>query len=172
MPQLSPKEIDLIRTLAGKGELSTEIVKKLGALRKKQAKALRVKPGGRARKPVAPPDVTTVRSLVKAKTHRAGVTEKRGRKRILTKRMILKMNRVRKSLYKKAAGEKEVRWKDISKSARAPKTHRSTVARSFDREGLNVRRRPPRSKPRCTAGNAKQRIQVCKQLVMRTFAFS
>ena len=62
-----------------------------------------------------------------------------------------KMNDKWKELIKKARGQREVRWKGVRKSSRAAKAHRSTLLRSFRREGSQVEARRPRLKPDRTA---------------------
>ena len=69
------------------------------------------------------------RGALRGTTYRRSRKETRGRKRKLSRKAVLKMNVVRKRLIKKVDQQREVRWEDIHKASRAPKTHRSTLGR-------------------------------------------
>ena len=69
--QLAKKEVDLVHAPAGKGKMPTEILARVASLR--------------ARRGVGPPDISSVRRLLRGKTHRVGVVESCGRKPTLTK---------------------------------------------------------------------------------------
>ena len=61
-------------------------------------------------------------------TFKAGAAETRGRKRVYSKRSVLKMDNTRKRLIKSVGGEREVHWKEIMKQARVTKAHPTTTA--------------------------------------------
>ena len=60
------------------------------------------------------------------------------RKRKLTRCAVFKMNAAWKRLNKKADKQREVRWEDIRKASSAPRMDRSTLKRSFKRDGIPV----------------------------------
>ena len=64
----------------------------------------------------------------KGQTHRRGVIEARGRKRGWTVAQTRKTNEVRKTVIKKANGEREVHWDEIIAKARVPEVASSTAA--------------------------------------------
>eukprot|EP00973_Karenia_brevis_P064946 9019312-Karenia_brevis.AAC.1 len=101
----------------------------------------------RAKRGLATPCLMRFRLTLRVKTYKRGQAETRGRKRIYSRAWVDKLNKTRKHLTKRAAGEREVRWEDVRRSARAPKGHRSTLLRSFQREGIPVQARRPRQKP-------------------------
>ena len=97
----------------------------------------------------------------RGRTYRRSQKETRGRKRTFTREWVQKLDRTRKKLQRAAKGEREVRWEDVRRASRAPKAHRSTLMRAFEREGLSVRARPPRSKPDRTPQQANTRLEYC-----------
>lgn len=115
----------------------------------------------RARRGMASPTLHRFRKALRGLTYRRSRKETRGRKLKFTRRAVLKMNSKRKSLIKKAKKEREVRWEDVRKASRVPKAHRSTLKRSFNREGIPVKARPPRLKPARSAKQAKARVEYC-----------
>lgn len=115
-PPLSATERDEARRLSGMKTPVVDIWKALTASRAKR------------RQP--PPILTTVRRFLKAKTYRQGAPEARGRKRKLSRRIVLKMDKVRKALITRADSEYEVHWDDVRKKARVPKTHSSKLLRT------------------------------------------
>ena len=129
----TPAERDEARRLAGEKKTPIEIWANLKALR--------------ARRHVPPPDLTSVRRLLRGKTFKESVEEARGRRAKLSRRAVLAMDKKRKELQAKAAGEYEVHWKDIIKKARVGQVHASTAARAFAREGIGVQWRAPRVQP-------------------------
>ena len=147
-PHLTPQELDFVTAKRAMGKGPVEIHRMLEQKR--------------ARKGVKAPHLTSLRHVLKGHTYRRGMVETRGRKPRYTKRMILKMNKTRKDLIKEADGNREVRWKDVVKKARAPKADRSTVRRSFQREGIAVQARRPREKPDRTTPQKKARVRWCK----------
>ena len=104
------------------------------------------------------PHLTKIRLALKGRTYVRGRQETRGRKPKLSMKMVHKMGRVRKLLVKKADGNREVRWKDVVKAARAPRPHRSTAKPAFDREGIPVQARRPHEKPQRTPEVADERV--------------
>ena len=144
-PHLTPAELDFIQEKERDGK---EVLDIYVALK-----------GRREKKGIAVPHITNFRKLLKGKTYKRSQKETRGRKKKFTKRMVYKMNAVRKSLIKKAANEREIRWCDIQKSARAPKAHRTTLLKSFKRCGLNVAARAPRLKPQRTKEHKDERCK-------------
>ena len=125
----------------------------------------------RARRGLAPPHATSVRRVLRGKTHTRAKTETRGCKPSLSPRVVQKMNRVRKGLVKKADNQREVRRGDVIRSSRAPKVHRVTALRSFRREGLDVQRRRPREKPDRTKAHAAERVEMCQALERRAATY-
>ena len=109
-PHLTPSELDFIQE---KERLGKDVLDIYVALKSRREK-----------KCIAAPHITNFRKLMKGKTYKRNQTETRGRKQKFTKRMVHKMNKVRKSLIKNAENEREIRWCDIQKSSRAPKAHR------------------------------------------------
>jgi hypothetical protein len=148
-PHLTSKEQDMVRQLNGQGKDPQSILSKLNSQRNAKG--------------VARLAVDAVRRCLRGKTHLRGKPEARGKKPVLTKHMVLKLNRVRKNLVKECNGEKRVLWKDVLKKARARRVHSSTVQRSFQREGLDVRSRPCRSKPMRGKEQEKERMEKCRQ---------
>ena len=117
----------------------------------------------RARKGMAAPHINYLRKALKGISYKRGRKETRGRKKIYSKRWVKKLNATRKRLIKEAKNEREVGWQDVRKKARAPSGHRSTMKRSFEREGIPVAARRPRQKPDRTALQAKQRVDYCDE---------
>lgn len=118
----------------------------------------------RGRKGIAAPELTGVRKFLKGKTHKRGAVETRGRKRIHSRRHVLAMNRKRIELIKKVAGAKQVTWDDVARRARAPSADSTTVARAFQREGVDVRLRPARGKPQRLPEHEQERADLCDKM--------
>ena len=85
----------------------------------------------------------TVRCVLKGKTFSAAGQETRGRKRKFSRRVVMHMDKKRKELLAQADGPYEVQWAGVLKKARAPSANPTRVARSFSREGLDVKRHAP-----------------------------
>ena len=117
----------------------------------------------RTRRNVAAPDLTNVRKALKGFTYKRGLKETRGRKVKYSKKWVTALTQKRKELIKKAQNDREVRWRDVVKAARAPKGHRSTVKRAFDGEMINVAARRPREKPQRTKERLKERVDYCSE---------
>jgi transposase len=148
-PHLTPQEQDRVVQLKAKGKEPTFILKKINSLRH-----------GRGVHPLA---VDAVRRALRGKTHLRARPETRGRKRTFSKHMVKKLNATRKALVKKADGDRQIRWKDVLRSARAKKAHRTTAKRAFDREGLKVAFRTSRMKPMRTKPQEDARMEHCRR---------
>ena len=147
-PHLTPSELDFLQQHAA-----------LGTAPKEVHRLLKVK---RGRRKTTAPHLTRVRKALKGLSYRRGVKETRGRKPVYTTKNVRAMDAARKKIIKDADGNREVRWKDIQKTARVPKAHRTTAARSFARQGLDVQARRPREKPDRTPEAEKARVAWCQ----------
>ena len=67
---------------------------------------------------MAIPDLTTIRRALKQYARRCAAVETRGRKRKLSKRAVLGIEKMRKKLYKTADGACELHWSDLMKAHR------------------------------------------------------
>jgi transposase len=105
------------------------------------------------------PDLTTIRRVVRGVTHLAGVKEKRGRKRKLGPLTIRRIEKARKDLIKKAAGEHEVHMDQIMSKARVRNVDASTVSRALHQ--LGVQWRSPREKPARSKEEMQERVSIC-----------
>ena len=65
-------------------------------------------------------NITVVRRFLKGKTHKRGVKETRGRKRIYSRRNVLTMNAARRKFIQATKGTKQAKWNLIIRKARAP----------------------------------------------------
>ena len=110
------------------------------------------------------PSLTTVRKLLNGKTHRRSQVETRGRKPLYSRAKVMAMNRKRVEMIKKTQNSKQITWGDLQRAARAPKGHATTVARAFQREGLDVRLRPIREKPQRAPEHEKERMDLCGKM--------
>ena len=109
-------------------------------------------------------NITVVRRFVGGKTHRRGGVETRDRKRVLTRRNVLAMDSARRKLIKATRGEQQLKWDTIRIKGRAPHATRTTVSRSFAREGIDVKLRRARDKPQRTAEMERERVDVCGKM--------
>ena len=144
---MTEKELDYIRDRANKGDTPVQIHEKLSKCR--------------ARKNIVCPDLTNIRKSLKGQTHRRGKVETRGRKRVLTKKQVLKVNSTRKKLIKEAKGEREICWSEVIRKSRVPKVSSQTVSRNLMENGLSVKFRRPRTKPMRDASVEAEREEVC-----------
>ena len=156
-PHLTPSELDFVFALESRGTAPVDIHTALTRRRNRVG--------------VATPTLKRFRDALRGSTYRRSRKETRGRKKKLTRSAILKMNNMRKRLIKKAAGQREVRWEDVRKASRAPKVHRTTLKRSFHREGLPVQARSPRLKPGRTRVQAEARVAYCKKWSRKPSSF-
>ena len=153
-PHLSPAELDFMLAKERLGKSPIDIHGLLKARRD--------------RKGIVTPNLTAIRKALKGATHKRAHKETRGRKPKYTKKMVLKANKVRKELIKKAAHLREVRWQDIQKAARTPACHRGTLKRAFVREGISVAARTPREKPQRKPEHKQERFQWAEQMSSKT----
>ena len=114
----------------------------------------------RAKRKVEAPDLTNVRKALKGKTYRRAAVETRGRKATLSMKVVRAINSARKKLLKEAKNEKEVTWEDCRRGAKAPRCASTTVARSFTRDGLDVKARAPREKPQRENHHVEERAEI------------
>ena len=121
-PHLSPAELDWMQKLDRSGKTPVQIHASLTARR--------------SRRHVASPNLTNIRKAIKGLTYKRGPKETRGRKPTYSKKWVKALNTARKKLLLTCAQSREVRWRDVVQKARAPKAHRSTVKRAFDRDGV------------------------------------
>ena len=156
-PHLKPEELDYIHGLEQRGKSPLECHRLLSSKRGRQG--------------VAAPCLKRFRQALRGLTYKRAKKETRGRKPKLTRKAVIKMNTCRKKLIKSVRGEREVRWDDVRKSSRAPKAHRTTLLRSFKREGIPVEARRPRLKPDRTAKQARDRVDYCKDWGSRPPSF-
>ena len=147
-PHLAPGVLDVIHEKFAAGMSPILIHQWLKALREKKG--------------VDTPHLTNLRKALKGKRYKRGRVETRGKKATYTRPMVLRMDAKRKELIKKSNNEREVRWEDIRRGARAPLGHRSTVKDAFRREDIPVAARRPREKPQRTQEHTIERFQFAK----------
>lgn len=155
-PHLTLAELDFLQEKQKAGKTPIQIHSLLVSLRK--------------RKRIEAPHLTKVRKALKGNTYKRSAAETRGRKQVLSRRMVLKMNVVRKTILKKKPN-KETHWVDIAKAARAPKVHRTTVRKAFAREKIPVAARRPREKPQRTPEHCAERVVIGKKLAKKPKKF-
>ena len=148
-PHLTSAELDFASSLRSQGKSPAEVHAALSRKRSRQG--------------VQAPTLKRLRGALRGTTYRRSRQETRGRKKKLTRKAVLKMNTIRKRLIKKADKQREIRWEDIRKASRVQKVHRTTLKRSFNREGIPVAARSPRLKPQWTVAQAKARVEHCKK---------
>lgn len=149
-PHLTAAEQDFIMKANGKGKEPVEIQAALALRRQKNEEAA--------------PDLTAVRRFLKGKTHQRGRSETRGRKSKVSRRNVLNMNSVRRTLVKKDKGTRYVKWDEIIRKSRAPPVHRSTAARAFKREDIKAIFRRSREKPQRTVEHEAERVEICGRM--------
>lgn len=146
-PHLTAKELDYLQTLQCSGQVSIpELHSRLTARRRRQG--------------LAAPHLTNVRKALKGVTYKRGLAETRGRKRVLRGTTLRKLDRARKTLQQKAAGEREVHWKDVLRAARVD-VDPTTAARRMRDAGFDIQWRRPREKPIRSADVEATRAEVC-----------
>lgn len=148
-PHVTSSEQDVIRKLHGGHAAPDKILTAINKTRRRDK--------------IEEISIDAVRRFVKGLTHRAGPVEKRGRKRLLTRRSATALNSTRKALIKKSKGEYEVHWKDVIKGSRVTRVSRQTASRALKREGINVEWRRPREKPCRGPEHIKERMAVCAE---------
>ena len=148
MPQLSKAEQDRCLSLQGNGRTPGQISAILGVAR------------GQRNPPVPAPDVTSVGRFLRGATHRRGVKETRGKKRLITPKKMRKMEKCRKDLLKKAKSEYEVTYEVVKSVARVKKSISiPTLHRAFKRTG--VKWSHPREKAQRTKAQKEVREEEC-----------
>ena len=109
-------------------------------------------------------NVTVIRRFLKGKTHKRGVQETRGRTRTYSRRNVLTMNATRRAYIKKTKGTRQAKWELLIAKARVPRAHRTTAARAFAREGIDVKLRRSREKPQRTKEQEEERVDLCGKM--------
>ena len=150
VPHLTHAEQDRVRELFAVGKSSADIYNSISNCRTKQG--------------VAMVNITAIRRYMRGRSHKRGPVETRGRKRAFSRRNVLAMDAARRKFIKETKGGRPARWGAIRAKARAPKAHRTTVARAFAREGLDVKSRRCREKPPRTAEHEQERVDVCGRM--------
>ena len=148
-PHLTLSELNSMQSKAAAGKTPSEVHAWLES--------------ARAKKKIEAPNLTNVRKALKGKTYRRAAVETRGRKPKLSMKVVKAINASRKKLLKKADNEKEVTWEDCRRAAKAPSCDSSTVARSFARDGLDVKARRPREKPQRQDHHVEERAEITKR---------
>ena len=103
---------------------------------------------GRDRRRLCTPTEDNIRKAGKAKTHKRGVVETRGRKTIFTPKRLRAVKDARKVLQKKFKGKKEVTYGMMLRRARV-KADPTNLGRHFKKLGVqwrSVREKPTRTK--------------------------
>ena len=101
--QLTPAERQKIHDILGDNGTPTEALARIN--------------GDRCHKKIRPVAPSTVHRFCKGATHKIGKTETRGRKKILTQKHVLKLDRTGRRLIKKANNQKMVTYADIIEEA-------------------------------------------------------
>ncbi len=112
------------------------------------------------------PTVWNLRQALSGRTHRRGAPERRGRPKKITRMKLQALNKARKALQKKAAGQNEVTLSQIRHAARV-QADDTTVARAL-KEELGVQWRAPRVKPQRTPEQDQARAQWCEERLSLT----
>jgi hypothetical protein len=85
-----------------------------------------------------PLSLTAMRKALKGDTHRGAEVETRGRKRSLSQRAVVALDKKRKELVKKCDGDREVTWEEVIKKARVKKVHPTTAKNALVDAGIPV----------------------------------
>ena len=149
-PHLTPVEQDILFAAHASGKSTTEAFLLLKKRRDREGAPM--------------VNITVVRRFFRGKTHKRGRSETRGRKRTLSRRNVLTMNVARRKCIQATQGTYQVTWDDIIRKGRAPAVHRSTAARAFAREGLDVKLRRSREKPQRTPEVEAERTEICGRM--------
>lgn len=144
---LDAEELAQVRVWLAQKKSPIEIWK----LHKKARRELRAKP-------IA---LTAIRRALKGQTHRSAEVETRGRKRSLTPRAIIALDKKRKELVKKCGGDREVAWHEVIKKARVKKVDPTTAKRALVDAGIAVASRAPREKPERKPEHLEERAEKC-----------
>ena len=150
-PHLSPAEQDFALSGLAAGKTAPQI---FAMLAKK-----------RVARGVDMVNITVIRRFLKGRTHRRGKVETRGRKRSFTRRNVLAMDTARRRFIKDTRGTRQATWDLVRSKARAPKAHRTTVARAFARERMDVKLRRLREKPQREPEHERERVDICGKML-------
>ena len=157
MPQLTPAELSLVDDLV-RGQ------------RKSPTEAWRVVNAGRCRHGAQPVEKSTVHRYCRGETHRRDAKETRGRKPILSKRDISKLQQARRRLIRVANGNCRVTYQDIIDEAALDKdVGKQTVEAALRAEGVGYRK--PREKIQLSEKDAKERLKVAKEWLKKPRGF-
>ena len=96
--QLTPQEQQRIRQVIGNQGAPTQALNRINATRRS--------------KDIRETDKSTVHRFCRGLTHKASAVEKRGRKRILSRADVRKLDNTRRRLIKKTKNEKMVKYGD------------------------------------------------------------
>ena len=132
-PHLSPAEQDLALSGLAAGKTASQIYAM--AAKKRVARG------------VAMVNITVIRRFLRSRTHRRGKVETQGRRRSFTRRNVLAMGTARRRFIKDTHGTRQATWDLVRSKARAPRAHRTTVARALARECMGVKLRRLHSPP-------------------------
>jgi hypothetical protein len=113
---------------------------------------------------------SSVYRFANGSTHARGKVEARGRKKVLKKGDVTKLDGARKRLLKAADSEHQVTYEDIQDEAGLTDHCSNRVVQDALRE-IGVRFRAPRTKVCLTTDDAKTRLQVAKHWVKRPASF-
>ena len=150
-PRWSPAEQDLALSGLAAGKTASQI---FAMVAKK-----------RVARGVAMVNITVIRRFLRGRTHRRGKVETRGRKRSFTRRNVLAMDTARRRFIKDTHGTRQATWDLVRSKARAPRAHRTTVARAFARECMDVKLRRLREKPQREPEHERERVDICGKML-------
>ena len=114
----------------------------------------------RRQRAVKPICVSAFRKVLRGRSYNKS-EETRGRKRKLSDRAALALDRKRKELVDKCKGTREVHWPEVIKKARVTKVHQSTAKKSLARAGIPVATRRNREKPERRQEHIDERMEKC-----------
>ena len=119
---------------------------------------------------IEPVASSTVYRFIHGHTHARGATERRGRRAVLSKKDVSKLDKACKRLLKRSDSYRPVTYEAIQEEAGLQGKCCSRTAQDALR-GIGVRFRAPRHKVYLTAEDAKKRLQVAKEWIKRPAAF-
>ena len=146
-PHLTLAEKDFLRGLLGQGHAPVTIYQRFVAKR--------------ARQGVPAPTLGNLRRALKGVTYKQGMSETRGRKKVLTRAKVRAMNKARKELIATAKGQREVHWADVMRKARVRGVDPTTAARALKAMVPGLQWRSPRQKPALSNEHKAERRAVC-----------
>jgi hypothetical protein len=113
---------------------------------------------------------TPVYRYVSGMTHKRSAMEKRGRKKVLSKKDMKKLDKVRRRLIKDADGDERITYVDvIAKAGLGGKCGQRTAENALRSTGVGFK--PPRRKIGLTDEDAKKRLDVGKKWIKRPKGF-